>query len=49
MFFFSTVFHIFKAKRAINDNAITTAASYWGWLHDGVQGHVAIQGLFDRF
>lgn len=33
----------------LNDNAITTVASYWSWLHGCAQGHVATQGLFDWF
>lgn len=33
----------------LNDNAITTVASYWSLLHGCVQGHVAIKGLFHSF
>lgn len=51
VFFFSPlcVFHISEEERVLNDNAITTVASYWSRLHGRVQGHVAIQGLFDWF
>lgn len=49
MFFFLCVFHILEEKRVLNDNAITTAASYWSWLYGCVQGHVGIQGLFEGF
>lgn len=48
MVFFLCVFHILEEERVLNDNAITTVASYWSWLHGCVQGYVAIQVLFER-
>lgn len=47
LFFCLRVFYILEEERVLNDNAITTVACYWRWLHGCVHGLVTTQGFSD--